>query len=132
MKPFLFRFWKVLGLARDNPGERSLRFIRPRRFKADIAWLLAFFSRQRGCLARTTQLQPSAPRSAVRISTDASPWGIGGVLYTANTPIAYFADEIQNLDLRRFNATRGASGHTTLWEGLAILMALRMWEHMVD
>ena len=42
------------------------------------------------------------------------------------------ADQIQTDDLRRFNATRCPSGHTTLWEGLAILVALRNWEYLID
>ena len=63
----------------------------------------------------------------IRISTDASPWGIGGILFVGSRPVEYFADIIQTDDLKNFNAKRGESAFTTLWEALAALVALRVW-----
>jgi hypothetical protein len=62
-----------------------------------------------------------------RISVDASPWGIGGLLYHNDQPISYFADNIAQHDLRRFSATIGDPAFNTLWEALAIPVALRSW-----
>jgi hypothetical protein len=62
-----------------------------------------------------------------RISVDASPWGVGGVLYHNNQPISYFADNITQRDLNRFSATTGDPAFNARWEALAILVALRSW-----
>ena len=63
--------------------------------------------------------------------TDASPWGIGGVLFLEGTPCAYFADIIQDADLCRFHASRGDPGFNTTWEALAVLVAVRIWESLI-
>ena len=42
-------------------------------------------------------------------------------------PVRWYADSITDLDLRRCGASRGTSEYNTLWEALAILVALRIW-----
>ena len=71
-------------------------------------------------------LSPEATGS-VRVSTDASPWGIGGVLYVKDQKVAYFADYIQQGDVDLFNAKIGDPAFTTLWEALAIAVAIKLW-----
>jgi hypothetical protein len=75
---------------------------------------------------RNYNAQPTIRR---RISVDASPWGIGGILYEHDTPLSYFADNITVHDTTRFAATTGDPAFNTLWEGLAILVALRLWRN---
>ena len=58
---------------------------------------------------------------------DASPYGMGGVLLLEGKPIRYFADEISKLDRERFAAERDDPRFITVWEALAILVALRLW-----
>ena len=41
----------------------------------------------------------------------------------------YVTDELGSVDLRRFRGKLGESGLTTLWEMLALLVALRIWFH---
>ena len=59
--------------------------------------------------------------------TDASLWGIGGVLYWHSRAVAYFSDELHPCDLNRFRACKGDSAFTTVWEALVILVGLRAW-----
>ena len=91
-----------------------------------MRWLLAFFRRQRGTLTKVYPWTP--PQEAyLQVTCDASPWGIGGVLFVQGAPAAWFADDLQQCDLDRFQATKGDSAFTTVWEALAILVALRLW-----
>ena len=110
---------------RGRPLPRHLVFVS--QIKRDLTWLIAFLSKQRGTLVREhLWVQPPASQR-LRICVDASPWGIGGVLMQQATPIAYFADELQTQDVRRFQATVGDSAFNTVWEALAVLVAMRLW-----
>ena len=51
----------------------------------------------------------------------------GGVLYVKNQPVAYFADQIQQGDVNLFNVKIGDPEFTTLWEALAIAVAIKLW-----
>ena len=101
-------------------------FSRPKQLKLDIQWLRAFFRLPEGELRRTFPFRPEA-HGSVRVSTDASPWGIGGVLYAKDQKVAYFADRIQQGDVDLFNAKIGDPAFTTLWEALAIAVAIKLW-----
>ena len=70
-------------------------------------------------------------KGSLVIVTDASPWGIGGVLMQDDWPVAWFADDITTHDLRRFRAKLGDSALTTLWEVLALLVAMRTWSPLL-
>ena len=61
------------------------------------------------------------------VATGASPWGIGGILVLKGQVVAYFADIIQDEDLVRFRAKRGDSSYMTVWEAIAMLVAVRLW-----
>ena len=91
-----------------------------------VMWLLVFFAGTHGSISRDFTFV-ELEDSELTISTDASPWGIGGVLSKDGVPIAWFTDSITKLDLRRFRASLGDSALTTLWEVLALLVALRLW-----
>ena len=110
---------------RGRPLPRHLVFVS--QIKRDLSWLTAFLSRQRGTLIREHLWVPPPARHRLRICVDASPWGIGGVLMHQSEPVAFFADALQTQDLRRFQASTGDSAFNTVWEALAILVALRLW-----
>ena len=120
MKPFLGSLWKAIGDIQRTNGAPT---VKTRQFKKDIQWLLAFLRQWVGILSRSFLLGPSGP-VVWRISTDASPWGIGGILFKDDVPRFYFADVIQDSDFANFNAMRGVSAFTTLWEALAALVSL--------
>ena len=119
---FLHSMWRaVADCHRQGP-----LFIRPKQLSLDIQWLKAFFELPEGELRRTFLFRPGALGS-VRVSTDASPWGIGGILWIKGRPAAFFGDPIQQGDLSLFNAKIGDSAFTTLWEALAIAVAIKLW-----
>ena len=66
-------------------------------------------------------------RNTVRICTDASPYGMGGVLISDGRPKRYFSDIISKEDRERFSAGIDDPRFITVWEALAILIALRLW-----
>ena len=43
------------------------------------------------------------------------------------TPVRWFADRLTQQDLHRFQAKVGDPAYNTIWEALAILVALRLW-----
>ena len=95
------------------------------RVAPSLRWALAFLRGQRGTIVRNFPFEPRED-SFLTVATDASPWGIGGVLFREGLPVAWFTDVLHPCDLERFQATVGDSAFTTLWETLAILVALRV------
>ena len=142
IRPFLSSMWAALGVpgveahsdaALPTPGRTRLKkklpahLIFTKQFAHSTRWLLAFFAEAPGPLARIFPLFFDETRQCLHISTDASPWGIGGVLVINGVIAAWFADGISDADLRHFNARRGESAYNTVWEALAILVAVRLW-----
>ena len=72
-------------------------------------------------------MRPESVSRRYHVVTDASPWGIGGVLYSQGVPVSHFSDQLHEEDLRRFQARRGDPAFNTLWAAMAILVALRCW-----
>ena len=64
----------------------------------------------------------------IRITTDASPWGIGGFIVVAGTPRAYFYDKISLDDQQILGLEAGSPVGQQCWECLAVLVALRLWK----
>jgi hypothetical protein len=122
IRPFTRSIWQTVSECIANDP----LYTKNKQLSLDIQWLNAFFKLPEGELRRTFPFRPEATGS-VRVSTDASPWGIGGVLYLKNQPIAFFADQIQQNDLKLFNAKIGDPAFTTLWEALAIAVAIKLW-----
>ena len=101
-----------------------------RQVRHALLWLLAFLRGQQGNLERKFLVWPC--RSAhYSFRLDASPWGIGGILVVDGTPSEWFADKVQNGDLKALKANRGESAYNTLWEAPAMLVAMRLWAHKV-
>ena len=138
MRAFLSPLWAVT-YERDGPddgcpppsgrGTRtrlSPHLVHTSRVREALRWVIAFLTRQRGTLLRHYPFREEG-HSSLYFTTDASPWGIGGVLFEGPAPIAWFHDTFHRPDLDRFSATIGESGFTTLWEALAILVAVRLW-----
>ena len=63
----------------------------------------------------------------VEIITDASPWGLGGYLVVDRKIESYFSSELTTEDLTLFDHERGDCRGQQTWEGLAMLVALRLW-----
>merc|ERR1712107_825644 len=70
---------------------------------------------------------PSPVAARYTVASDASPWGIGAVVFDGCSPVAWLADGLGVPDFHRFHAEAGDPTKITVWEGLAILVALRTW-----
>ena len=141
LRPFLSAIWAALSKKADSANDADacqvptrkrkrrlpLSMLFTRQFQHSLHWLLAFLTFSIGPLERNFLFAPASAGQRLRIATDASPWGVGGVLVIDNVISAWFAHWITHEDLRRFNAKRGVSDFNTLWEALAILIAVRLW-----
>ena len=130
MKPFLDSFWAALA----NPGHKATvdgvkrpsgKLIHVRRIAKALQWVAALLRGDHVPLRRTFGVISNVVEAT--ITTDASPWGVGGVLRVKGRLEAAFAEPLNQHVLSKFNATRGDPKFTTLWEGLALLIAFRLW-----
>eukprot|EP00969_Alexandrium_andersonii_P211213 9328582-Alexandrium_andersonii.AAC.1 len=80
-----------------------------------------------GDLQRTYGVYWDAP-AVYYITTDASPWGMGGVLQDSSGFVSYWFDALRPEDLERFQGLRGDPAFDTLWEALAVAVSLRVWK----
>ncbi|KAF4653991.1 hypothetical protein FOL47_010205 [Perkinsus chesapeaki] len=58
---------------------------------------------------------------------DASPWGFGGALSLDGVISNFFFDPVLPSDTKRFEAVVGDHRFQSLWESLAVLIAVRLW-----
>ena len=129
IRPFIDQVWAAIKSVDDktpNASQRAATMIPTNRVRHSLRWLLLFYSTEWVIKDRRIPFSGS-PSSHYRIHTDASPWGIGGVLTHEWHPIAYFHDKIHQADLRRFHASAGESKFMPVWEALAILVAIHLW-----
>ena len=124
-RPFLATIWA--SLPRTSPDNQLIRRVHIKRIRRALLWFHAFLAGVQGCLERTYPRRPASISRRCHVVTDASPWGIGGVLYSHGVPVSHFSDWLHEEDLRRFQARRGDPAFNTLWEAMAILVALRCW-----
>lgn len=131
LRPFLDSFWAVLAdsgrraSAGDGVSGPSGKLIHVRRIQSALQWVAALLRDEDVPLKRifyTKQIDINA-----EITTDASPWGIGGVLRLDGKLTAAFSLPLEQETLVKFRAAKGDPKHTTLWEGLALLVAFRLW-----
>ena len=81
---------------------------------------------------RYSLLRRHAP-VALGLRTDASPFGMGAVLFEYGTGIVigYWADELQQCDLDLFGAQRGDPAWQSEWELYAVLVSLVVFADFV-
>ena len=60
-------------------------------------------------------------------SFDASPWGLGAVIYIGGVPVSFFASALSSADEKQYKVVIGDHKAQQLWESLTILVALRTW-----
>ena len=95
--------------------------------KQGLVWCEAFLRGCHGGLRRHFRVRPPGADDTLTVSVDASPWGIGGLLTVNTVPQAWFSDELHEEDLKMFEAERGESAFTTIWELLAVVVAIKLW-----
>jgi hypothetical protein len=125
---FLSQLWAVVTAeARHAPG--TLRVVRTRRLEHSIRWLVAFFEQAASPpgLAFSIPYKPR-PTDFLCFIVDASPWGIGGVELIEGRCNRWFWDRIHPSDETALQVTAGEPGSVSTFEGLAILVACRLWK----
>ena len=130
LRPFLDTFWAALSSpltksANDGVGRPSGKLIHVRRFETGLQWVVALLQGDKVPLART--LKPICENIEAEVTTDASPWGLGGVLRVGGQLTAAFGCPLSDQLLTKFRARAGDPKYTTLWEAVALLTAFRLW-----
>ena len=123
LRPFVRMVWAALAAASRLPAG----IIHVRRFIVALEWLKALFEGLHGPLIRVFNITEVRADGGDYIATDACPWGFAGVLFKNYDPVAWYATPLPTSLLRRFQAKLGDSSFNTLWEALAILVAIRLW-----
>jgi len=141
LRPFIAPLWAALADAQFPRTGEALgpsqmagtkrktprHLLHVKRFRKGLKWVKAFLLRQVGAICRTYSVSPT-PGEYLTVAVDASPWGMGGVLFDSQyDPKSWFATSITPEDTHRLQAIPGVCDYNTLWEALAILIALRLW-----
>ena len=93
-----------------------------------LRWIKAFMDGNINTLTRVFTLGEYLDEGVkVKVTTDASPWGIGGFISFDGRVVAYFHDALSSLDFAMFAHARGDHTGQQTWEALALLVALRLW-----
>ena len=128
LRPFLASFWSVLSrhavTSEGLPVKEARKLIHVRRIRPALRWVRALLA---GGPTVEKIFYASPPKTDLEIVTDASPWGIGGVRRQSGKPTGYLYSHLPEGVLRKFGAERSLPKHNTLWEGLALLVAFRLW-----
>ena len=128
LRPFLSSIWTALARCTTNDERYTRTFrrlVHRRRVEPALRWVRALLGGQPGPLIRTFFAE--RPITKAVIVTDASPWGMGGILRIDGRPVEIFYEPLHQCLLDKFNAQPGLSKHNTLWEAVAILVAFRLW-----
>ena len=96
------------------------------RLVAAAEWLAAFWKGLGGPLVRHFG-PPKEARARLEIATDASPWGVGGLVVVNGAVAGWFSDELGPADEERFGFRIGEPDGQCTWEALALLLGVRLW-----
>ena len=97
------------------------------RVRNALLWQKVLFQYGGPALIKSFHLGAKLALPHAHIYIDASPWGYGAFLTWDSTPIEYLAGDWTEGDLNRFDLKLGGARGQTVWEALAILIALRCW-----
>eukprot|EP00971_Amphidinium_carterae_P161847 3208439-Amphidinium_carterae.1 len=85
-RPFVAMVWAALTSPHSDGSPEGL--IWTKRFAIGVGWILLFLARTKGTLVRTYFLSTWRHEGpSYHIELDASPWGLGGILFYQGTPI---------------------------------------------
>ena len=93
-----------------------------------LRWVRAFLEGTAGApLVRVVHLRDRKFDGRFKASVDASPWGIGGLLQDGSRVVAKFYDRVTPEDVARLGIVVGDPAYQTVLEGVAILVAVRVF-----
>ena len=121
-RPFVASLWgaitdaKVAEPKAEGTRRRPKDLFFIRRIDHPISWLTALVGSP-DRLTRTFLLSQRRQSIKWAIRTDASPFGMGGILVdSTNVAQEYWADPVGSLDFDRFKASRGDPAFQAEWE----------------
>ena len=128
-RPFLSEVWPALSADSSHGGTAApLNCIWTKQVVHSLTWMRAFLVRQAGTICRKFMCDAYMRRGdRIEITTDASPYGIGGTLEVNGVLVEYFHDDISEHDRRVLGFTVNVADGQQAWEALAILVAMRLW-----
>jgi len=99
------------------------------RVETALRWIKAYLLKLVGTgeLGRTIEAQSWMGACAIKITCDASPWGLGAVLETDGVVQEWLADVFRPEEVKRLQIQVGSAKTQATVEALAILVALRTW-----
>ena len=115
------------GAKKSKTGDARLSLVPVIRIALALRWIIAFCRGQAGTLTRTFDSRVHKSTAQVHMEFDASPWGLGGVIFVDGYPARFFAQDIQPEDLAKFEIVIGNCSCQAIVENLAILIGIRMW-----
>ena len=126
VKPFVQPLWAAVYA---DAGGAPLNCVWTSMIRPSLDWPAAFLAQESsGPLLRRFRLNAHLNTGIpLRITADASPWGIGGFLSQGTNILAYFHDAISADDQEILGCPTGTADGQQLWECLATLVALRCW-----
>eukprot|EP00435_Cladocopium_sp_Y103_P055235 s871_g18.t1 len=123
MRPFLGAIWAVL--ATDDGPSRARKLVHTKRIAHAMEWILSLLDET--TVPFTRVVRAFKPSSGAIIITDASTWGLGGVLLEGGRPAEFFSCPIPFQFTLKTGAIPGIPKHMALWEALCLLLAARLW-----
>ena len=125
-RPFLQGLWAALST--KLPSKAPNGCVWTKQVAASLTWLLAFLRGREGSIVRTFTLEAYfnyGPR--IRITLDASPWGLGGALFCEGRLTAWFTSQLSADDAQILGIDIGSCKCQQAAESLAALVAFRLW-----
>ena len=134
-RPWLSMIWAAITGAREPVKESTRRrkgLIFVRQVDNALRWLHALLHLHHNWvgLYKVHKWRPCAATALVQ--TDASPFGIGGVLMVSGQTVSYFGEELQTTDFSLFGSERGDPAYQSEYELLAVLVALRVFARKIS
>ena len=125
-RPFLACFWAALTLETSMHVQNCIWV---KQIAPALYWLRAFLKREQGVIERTFTLDAHYNRLlCLEITTDASPWGIGGWVALNHQPLAWFSGKVTPADSTALQRELGIHLAQQAFEALAIFVAIRQWK----
>ncbi|CAK0804234.1 unnamed protein product [Prorocentrum cordatum] len=138
MRSFIDSLWATLAdLNAASKGDSGIPWIgrdpqpaaQTSRIIVALAWLHAFLEGvvTGGDPGRTVDVREWFRQPSIEIVCDASPWGLGAVLWVDGAARAYLFDEVGPADVEELGVEKGSCKAQAVLEALAIAVAARTW-----
>ena len=130
-RPFLGEIWAALSENSQASSGAPHGCIWVKQIRAALVWIRAFLKEEAGAITRIYTLQAHrGGGDRILICSDACPWGFGAAVMVNGVPFEYFTEKLTDFDHELFKHAVGDCSGQQVWEGLAILVSLRLWSKL--